>query len=138
MLPIKFSLERWVGEMGWQGIKPTDFALKMVEESEDHVKKVATVGLQSVITMSPVMDGAYRGNHRISLNTEDHSFSESTQDLSGNGTLTKGSSEIAKLKLGNTLYIQNNAPYAVRLENGWSDQAPTGIYSIAYMNMRTV
>lgn len=124
--------------MTWQGIKPTDFALKMVEESEDHVKKVATVGLQSVITMSPVMDGAYRGNHRVSLNSEDHAYSEYTQDLNGSGTLMKGSFEIAKLKLGDVIYIQNNLPYAVRLENGWSDQAPMGVYSIAYMNMRTV
>ena len=37
-----------------------------------------------------------------------------------------------KFKLGNLVYIQNNKPYAERLENGWSDQAPQGIYGLTF------
>lgn len=124
--------------MSWKGYKPTQFALDVIEESEEHVKKIAGVGLQSVVAGSPVMDGAYRGNHRISINEEDHAFDENLKDLGGQSTITKESAKIVKFKLGDKLYIQNNAPYAVRLENGWSEQASKGVYSIAFMNMRNV
>ena len=38
----------------------------------------------------------------------------------------------SSLKLGNLIYIQNNKAYGPRLENGWSDQAPLGIYSTTF------
>ncbi|KAA5656825.1 hypothetical protein J471_5157, partial [Acinetobacter baumannii 1032359] len=40
--------------------------------------------------------------------------------------------QAVKIKLGNLVYIQNNQPYAERLENGWSDQAPQGIYGLTF------
>ncbi|ETP82047.1 hypothetical protein P640_3709 [Acinetobacter baumannii UH0707] len=40
--------------------------------------------------------------------------------------------QAVKIKLGNLVYIQNNKAYAPRLENGWSDQAPQGIYGLTY------
>lgn len=123
--------------MGWTGIKPSQYALKMIEECEAEVKRKIIVGLQSVIVSSPVMDGAYRGNHIVSINKGDYSFDPNKQDKSGTATLNEGLSNIARMSLGDLVYIQNNAPYSVRLENGWSDQAPNGVYSIAYMNMRT-
>ena len=124
--------------MGWQGIRPTDFALKMIEESEDHVKKVATVGFQSVVVGSPVMDGHYRGSHILTINSEDHSYNPSNLDTDGSTTTNKALKELTLFKLGSIIRIQTNAPHGPRLENGWSDQAPLGVYSIAYMNMRTV
>ena len=40
--------------------------------------------------------------------------------------------QAVKFKLGSLIYIQNNQPYAERLENGWSDQAPQGIYKTTF------
>mgnify|MGYP003603076350 FL=1 len=125
--------------MSWIGKKPTSFTLDVIKNCEDHVKKVAAVGLQAVVVGSPVMDGAYRGNHRISRHGGDNGFDPDIKDKGGQSTITKGQAEIVKFKLGDTLYIQNNAPYAVRIENGWSQgQAPNSVYSIAFMNMRNV
>lgn len=120
--------------MTWQN-KPSDFTKTAIDDCETHVKKVAAVGLQAVVLRSPVMDGTYRGNHRITIDTTDETFDKNLYDKSGTPTLNQGLQEIAKFKLGNTLYIQNNLPYSLRLENGWSDQAPKGIYSIAFQNM---
>lgn len=124
--------------MAWKGKRPTDFALDIVKDCETHVKKVAGIGLQSVVVGSPVQDGAYRGNHRISINTDDHSYDLQEQDLNGSSTITKGNAEIVKFKLGDVVYLQNNLPYALRIENGWSGQAPNGVYSIAFQNMRNM
>lgn len=123
--------------MTWTN-KPTNFAIEVVKNCEDHVKKVAAVGLQSVVVGSPVMDGHYRASHRVTVDQEDSGYDPNALDTNGASTLTKGNAEIVKFKLGSNLYIQTNAPHATRLENGWSDQAPNGVYSIAFMNMRNV
>lgn len=120
--------------MTWQN-KPTNFIKTVINNTESHVKKVIEVGLQSVVVSSPVMDGAYRGNHRLTLNKIDESFDLKIQDKSGGPTIEKNKAELVSFKLGDTLYIQNNAPYAVRLENGWSQQAPHGVYTIAFQKM---
>jgi hypothetical protein len=123
--------------MAWKGIRPSEFALKIIDELEDEVKRKIIVGFQTVITMSPVMDGAFRGNHRLTVNGQDFAFDPNQLDKNGNSTLSAGLSNLLQFHLGDSVYIQNNAPYAVRLENGWSKQAKSGIYSIAFMNMRT-
>lgn len=120
--------------MTWRG-KPSDFSALVIKDCEKYIQKTAAVAFQQVVTSSPVMDGAFRGNHRISINTIDEGFDKKKQDVSGSATLAKGNAEILKAKIGDTVFIQNNAPYALRLENGWSMQAPKGIYSIAFQKM---
>ena len=120
--------------MTWEN-KPSDFMKTVIDDCETHVKKIIAIGLQAVVVSSPVMDGAYRGNHRLSINGETYDFDPKKQDLSGGATISEGMALIAHFRLGDTLYIQNNAPYSLRLENGWSDQAPKGIYTIAFQNM---
>ena len=122
--------------MTWKN-KPSDFTKTMFDDCETHVKKIAMIGLQSVVVSSPVMDGHYRGSHRVSLNSPDNNYDVNSVDLNGNSTLSEGSAQIVKFKLGNNLFIQTNAPHATRLENGWSDQAPKGVYSIAFQKMST-
>ena len=124
--------------MAWQGTKPTDFALQVVSESEEHIKKIIGVAIQTVVTMSPVDEGAYRGNHRLSINSIDLAFDPTKMDLSGSVTIQDMMTKAVQVKLGDTVYLQNNAPYAVRLENGWSQQAPSGVYAIAFANMSNV
>ena len=114
---------------------PQNIALKILQESESHLKKVTTEMLQGVITASPVMDGTFRGNHRVSIDNEDKTADQSVNDLSGTQTLAEGTKEILKAKLGNVVYLQNNLPYAVRLENGHSKQAPLGIYSLTFQRV---
>lgn len=119
--------------MSWTN-PPTNFALEIVKQSDDHLRKVAAEMLQQVIIGSPVDTGAFRGNNIISLNSADDSFDISKTDTAGNTSISNGTEKILQAKIGDTIYLQNNLPYAVALEDGHSQQTPLGIYSIAYMN----
>ena len=53
-----------------------------------------------------------------------------TVDRDGGPTITTGESELAGAAIGDAIYITNNLPYAQVLENGHSQQAPTGMLAI--------
>lgn len=113
--------------MGWKGKKPTNFSLDVTKTAEDQVKKITMDTVQSLVVSSPVDTGAYRASHIVSIGSGDFGVrgpeTNSVQDAA---------IQAVKFKLGNLVYIQNNQPYAERLENGWSDQAPQGIYSTTF------
>lgn len=118
--------------MSWKN-PPTNFAVQVLADGDAHLRKVATEMLQGVIVRSPVDQGAFRGNHRISLNGADNAFDITQKDVAGTTALSDGTAKILQAKLGGQVYIQNNLPYAVALENGWSDQAPKGIYALTFL-----
>ncbi len=113
--------------MGWKGKKPTEFSFDVAKTAEDKVKEITMEVVQSLVVSSPVDTGAYRASHIVSI---------SSGDFGARGPETNPVQDAAiqavKFKLGNLVYIQNNQPYAERLENGWSDQAPQGIYSTTF------
>ncbi|KCX64952.1 hypothetical protein, partial [Acinetobacter baumannii] len=82
---------------------------------------------QSLVNLSPVDTGAYRASHIVSIGTADYGVREPSTN-----PIQDAAIQAVKFKLGNLIYIQNNQPYAERLENGWSDQAPQGIYSTTF------
>ncbi|MDC5289063.1 HK97 gp10 family phage protein, partial [Acinetobacter baumannii] len=112
---------------GWKGKKPTSFSLDVSKAAEDHVKNIVMDTVQSLVVSSPVDTGAYRASHIVSVGSGDY-------DIRGPETnpIQDAAIQAVKIKLGNLVYIQNNQPYAERLENGWSDQAPQGIYGLTY------
>ena len=82
------------------------------------------------VRLSPVLTGSFRASWRVKADKIDYS-------------ITVGGSKEAPLppptfpsirtrfKLGDTLYISNSTPYALRLDHGWSNQAPMGIVRVA-------
>ncbi len=53
-------------------------------------------------------------------------------DLSIGGSANAGLLPVVnKMKIGDVFYFTNNQPYALRLEFGWSDQAPNGMVRLA-------
>ena len=76
----------------------------------------------NVIALSPVRKGRYKNAHHISIGTK------SLNENGGGVELILG---IPKHTYP-LIYIQNNLPYALRLEHGWSQQAPTGVYGNAF------
>ena len=117
--------------MSWSGLKPSQFALQVVAEGTALQKKIVGDMLQGVVMQSPVDEGTYRGNHRISINAPDGNW-DNTHDVSGVLTMNKGYGVSSKSKLGDLVYIQNNLPYAMALEVGHSQQAPHGVYSVTF------
>ncbi|MEQ1137573.1 HK97 gp10 family phage protein [Acinetobacter seifertii] len=113
--------------MGWTGAKPTSFSFEVEKQADEHVKKITMDTVQSLFVSSPVDTGAYRASHIVSVGSGDYGVRELSTNAVQDAAL-----QAVKFKLGSLIYIQNNQPYAERLENGWSDQAPLGIYNTTF------
>ena len=119
--------------MGWKN-KPTNFALEVVKNADSHLKKIVGETLQQVIVRSPVMDGEYRASDKVTLDSPQNTY-EKGFDLSGNETLNQGLKVASTAKIGGLVYIQTLSPYGTRLENGWSQQAPNGVYALSFQSV---
>ena len=119
--------------MAWTN-KPTNFALEVVKNADDHLKKIVGETLQQVIVRSPVMDGEFRASHKVTLDSPQNSY-EKGFDLSGGATLAEGLKVASTAKIGGLVYIQSLSPYGTRLENGWSQQAPNGVYALSFQSV---
>ncbi|HBI2401125.1 TPA: HK97 gp10 family phage protein [Acinetobacter baumannii] len=113
--------------MGWKGKRPTDFSFDVAKMAEEKVKKITMDAVQSLVVSSPVDTGAYRASHIVSIESGDYGVRGPETNAIQDAAI-----QAVKFKLGNLVYIQNNQPYAERLENGWSDQAPQGIYNTTF------
>ena len=119
--------------MSWTN-KPTNFALNVLKDADDHLKKIVGDTLQQVIVRSPVMDGEFRASHKVTLDSPQTTY-EKGFDLSGGATLAKGLKVASTAKIGGLVYIQSLSPYGTRLENGWSQQAPNGVFALAFQSV---
>ena len=117
--------------LGWD-VNLSDEFLKNTEQEILRIKlKVVIYLLQRIIQRSPVDTGAFRGNHRVSVGAIDESSSKEIKDVSGSNTLSAGISAVSAAKALDAIYVQNNLPYAEKLEYGHSKQAPHGIYALS-------
>ena len=119
--------------MAWKN-KPTNFAIEVLKDVGVLHKKIIGETLQQVITRSPVMDGEYRASHKVTLDSPQGTY-EKGFDLSGGATLAEGLKVASTAKIGGLVYIQTLSPYGTRLENGWSQQAPNGVYALSYQSV---
>lgn len=125
--------------MAWKK-KPSNFALEIEKIGDEHLRKVSAEMLQQVVVGSPVMDGAFRSNNRVTVNKTTNETVPSNGNKAPKGTLdqevfAEGAGQILQAKLGDSVYIQNNLPYALRLENGHSRQAPLGVFALAFQSV---
>lgn len=121
----------------------TTFALdlsKAIEKAKDQaelvVRKTAFNLFKLVIDKSPVDTGRFRGNWNPSIGSPDLSISDVT-DKTGASTESRVSAVIAQYKLSDqSIYLTNNLPYAMRLEEGWSQkQAPNGMVRLSILEV---
>lgn len=117
--------------MAWKNA-PINFGIKVLKDADDLTKKITGDMLQQVVVRSPVDKGAYRGNHRVGIGSID----TTTNINDTENPLPKG---IAKIQsgggIGKITYISNGLPYAIPLENGWSQQAPLGVYTLSFQTV---
>lgn len=103
---------------------------KFVERAKGNVDtatRQATVLLaQGVILKSPVDTGRFRANWQFSGAGIQRATSLAV-DRGGQVTVNRLVAEIQRTGSGGVTYLSNSLPYAVRLENGWSKQAPQGM-----------
>ncbi len=122
------------------GVQNIDFgawADKITSEQVDLVrKKIALQALQGVVYKSPVDTGRFRGNWLVGVEVIDLSTT-SVPDPAGGLTVEKGTVKIEESVPMTAIWITNNLPYANRLENGWSKQAPAGMVAITVAEIET-
>lgn len=88
--------------------------------------KSAIASESSVMFKSPVRDGMFKNNWY----TEVNGISGKTTfevDRSGAARLADAYRLSMTIKIGDTISFVNNLPYNIRLEYGYSDQAPGGM-----------
>lgn len=118
---------------GWT-TSPTLFADQIEADIATRVRVIAMAMLNEVVLRSPVDSGRFRGNNIVSIGAPVYTSTDNV-DPSGSATINSGLSAMSGLEPFTVVYIQNNLPYAERLENGWSDQAPSGIYELAFIGV---
>jgi len=101
----------------------------------DIQKDITLKVLRGVIFASPVLSGRYKGSHLVSQNGENTRVTEN-EDPSGGRTLSQGTEVISRTQFFSKTYVQTNLPYPARLEWGWSEQAPLGIYMRVAQDVR--
>lgn len=92
---------------------------------ERGLKAVVLETLKAAVRLTPVDTGRARGDWRVA-DLASHSAAE-TADKNGSATIARGLSDIAAIKLGDGVAISLAVPYAQRLDEGWSKQAPGGM-----------
>ncbi|MHB0763170.1 HK97 gp10 family phage protein [Stutzerimonas sp. NM35] len=128
--------------MAWT-IPPTAFIGLVENELRIKRNQIALEALQAVVSGSPVDEGTYRMNHRVSVDGVDLGYdlaagrgkdAEPPRGASaGIPSFQEGIEIIASADQPyGEIVIQNNLPYASEIEDGHSDQASDGVYRLAF------
>lgn len=111
-------------------------ARKFGENTAKTVKRAAIAADQVAVLATPVDTGVARANWRVGVGAPVLSASEDT-DKSGAKTISDGQAIIGTWRLGNgPIYISNNVPYIIPLDQGSSAQAPSGMSAAAVQAAR--
>lgn len=113
----------------------TDVAIRKLNnlasflKKQEHAVRFAVILNNHLVSLTPVDTGAARANWYITRDTEGRNF-DKKKTKSSRETFTR----VRSLGSFNTLYVNNNAPYIVRLNEGHSVQAPAGFIDRAVVD----
>ena len=92
--------------------------------------------VKDIIYSTPFDTGRARNNWILTIDKiSDEKIDE--VDKSGNKAIARAKQELTK-PLGKYIYIQNNLDYILKLEYGWSKQAPQGFVRQNILRMNTL
>jgi hypothetical protein len=104
---------------------------KVGEKNEDHWLVKAEFAGEGYV------GGRFRGNWQLGVGSIP---SGETERIDPDGAATVGAivAEMPKDAAGKVYYLANNVPYAQRLEDGYSTQAPAGIVGLTVVEFETI
>lgn len=117
---------------GWS-IPIDRLAEKSKSRLETVVRRVTLEVFTNVVRRSPVKTGRFRANWNVSYGTPDVTVTDSNDRARGRAEAVRART----LPVGGVVYLTNALPYAYRLENGWSRQAPYGMVSVAVAQLNS-
>lgn len=143
-------MKKYSGGQGSFGKNLADFANLAKEAIDASLREVVIEIGNSVIRMSPVDTGRFRGNWQFSIDTP-AGGTLSNYDASGKEASARLEGEFLLFKAGETAFIVNNLPYALVLEfggyegptekvtrEGFSRQAPHGMVRITLARFQQI
>lgn len=98
------------------------------QDIDDLVHEVSMYAIQNIVNSSPVDTGRFRSNWIPSVNSPNLVVTD--QIKSAAQVISEADAVLSAQDKLPIVYIQNNLPYANRLENGWSKQAPSGMVAV--------
>lgn len=85
--------------------------------------------LTNIVNNSPVDTGRYKAHQTVILPGDSPSSIDWVRyDKEGATVLPEGLGKIKRIAAYTRTSIENPLPYSLRLEEGWSKQAPAGVY----------
>lgn len=128
---------KYGGKSGSFALELAKFAEQATEAIDASLREIIFEVAGSLIRMSPVDSGRFRGNWQFSLMTPDNSTSLNV-DPTGAETLGRIVAEAGAFTAGQVAYITNSLPYAIPLEYGHSTQAPGGMVRITLARFQQI
>ena len=127
------------------------FATKAKHNADRAVSNVVGMVADEIDARSPVGDaklwkhppppgyigGQFRGNWQLGVN-EEAVGPIARIDPSGAETVAEIKAGIPGHTVGNIFYLTNSLPYANRIENGWSTQAPVGVVGLTVASFEVI
>lgn len=109
---------------------PLDQLAQKIGADLETVARKATLQLfTAVVNRTPVDTGRFRANWNVTAGAPSFAFTDSTDKARAGAEASKA----LNLDVGGVTYMSNGLPYALRLENGWSKQAPAGMVRLSAM-----
>ena len=100
-------------------------------------RKIAWDSFTSVVVISPVDTGRFRGNWQPGIGAPPGGVLE-TLDPTGAISIAAIETKVAEFKPGEAIYLANNLPYAIPLEEGHSKQAPNGMVRLTQQRFQAI
>lgn len=97
-------------------------------------KEVAQNVVEGVATDNPVLTGQSSANWKTAIGAPDTSVDLGPNPLAGQHSVAEAKKALVALALGQTVYISNNVPYIMELNQGSSSKAPAGFVETAIVN----
>lgn len=129
--------------------------LAWVQKTKDDADKIVRYALMTLdsrlVQRSPVGDASYwlkrppagytggrfRGGWQMSIGSPPTGITRLI-DKDGSATLAAHASVLSAAKAGQVQYLVNNLPYAKRIEEGWSRQAPYGLVALTVVEWNNI
>ena len=110
--------------------------LELMGGLRDAVIYIIVEGLAKVTEKSPVDVGTFQNNWLVSIGSPSD---DTTMTVGAFAALSaEAIAGYATVDGFPMIYLQNNLPYALRLENGWSKQAPGGVVAMTVAELEMI
>lgn len=97
-------------------------------------KEVAQNVVEGVAKDNPFLTGQSSANWKTAIGAPDTSWDPGPNSAGGQHSADEAKKALVALALGQTVYISNNVPYIMELNQGSSSKAPAGFVETAIVN----